>query len=403
VALNFETCFFEKYNDMQKLNISAVFNRQNKLKKNGTAQVEVCACLDRKRKYFGTGICIKPEMWDNKKKRIKTGAANAIQLNKQLNDFSQQIENYYIERLHTGKTFTLEWLCECMQGKEIRTFTDFVRSEIESDKTNAPATIVNKRTTFKALTEFKKVIQFDEVNFDFLKKFENYLITKGLGTNTINKYFRHMRGWQNSAINKDYFELNKYAFRKFKAPTKSTTREYLEPSEILKIENLEFTPENRHLQKVKDMFLFACYTGLRFSDISAIEKESIKQRDGGAWLEITMQKTSENIKLPLYLLHNGKPIELLNKYEKAERKYYFDELTNQYVNRCMKEIADLSGINKRVTFHTARHTTATFLLYKGVAVTTVQKILGHKKLQTTQIYSKVMDLTLTNELQRIEY
>jgi len=69
----------------------------------------------------------------------------------------------------------------------------------------------------------------------------------------------------------------------------------------------------------------------------------------------------------------------------------------------LKTIAKLAGIQKTVTFHVARHTTATFLLYKGVAVTTVQKILGHKKLQTTQIYSKVMDLTLTKELSKIEY
>ncbi|GHT01998.1 tyrosine recombinase [Bacteroidia bacterium] len=396
---------------MGKLNISAVFNRQNKLKKNGTAQIEVCACLDGKRKYFGTGICVKPETWDKKKQRIKSCAANAIQLNKQVSDLIQRLENCYIEKTHAGKPFSLEHLTELMQGKEIKTFTDFVRYEIETAaqaektkaKINAHATIVNKRTTFKALCNFQKVVQFDEVNFDFLKRFENHLIFKGLGTNTINKYFRHIRGWQNSAINKDYFELNKYAFRKFKAPTKSTTREYLEPSEILRIENLEFAPENRHLQKVKDMFLFACYTGLRFSDISAIQKDCIKQRDGGVWLEVTMQKTNENIKLPLYLLHNGKPTDLLKKYEKADSKYYFDELTNQYVNRCLKEIATLAGINKCVTFHTARHTTATFLLYKGVAVTTVQKILGHKKLQTTQIYSKVMDLTLTKELQQIEY
>jgi len=85
------------------------------------------------------------------------------------------------------------------------------------------------------------------------------------------------------------------------------------------------------------------------------------------------------------------------------KRYFFDDFTNQYTNRALKDIAAMAGITKTVTFHTARHTTATFLLYKGVPITTVQKILGHKKLQTTQIYSKVMDLTLINELQKIEY
>ena len=388
---------------MEKAVFSTVFNRQNYLTKKGTAMVEACVYMHGKRKYFNTGVSLKPEQWDNKKKRVKPTAPNAIQLNKQITDLVQRLENYYIDRIHAGKPFSLDYLCDCMQGKDFKYFTDFVKYEIENDQSNARATFVNKRTTYNALKEFKKDVLFDEVNFEFLKDFENHLILKGLGTNTINKYFRHIRAWQNSAINKDYFELNKYAFRKFKAPTKSTTREYLEPSEIVRLENLEFEPKNAHLQKIKDMFLFACYTGLRFSDITAISKDCIKQRDGGAWLEITMQKTSEQIKLPLYLLHNGKPLELLNIYTQPDRKYFFDDLTNQYVNRELKTIAKLAGIQKTVTFHTARHTTATFLLYKGVAVTTVQKILGHKKLQTTQIYSKVMDLTLTKELSKIEY
>ena len=387
---------------IDKVIISAVFNRNNRLTKKGTAQVEICVCQNRKRKYFSTGINLTPEVWDNKKKRIKPNAANSFQLNKQVTDFVQRLENYVIERRHTGKPVTLDYLCDCMQGKDFRYFTDFVKYEIDNNKTNARATIINKRTTYNVLKEFKKDILFDEVNFELLKNFENFLIFRGLDTNTVNKYFRNIRAWVNAAINKDYLELNKYPFRKFKAPTKATTREYLEPSEILRLENLKFSKENTHLQKVNDMFLFACYTGLRFSDISAITNNFIRERDGGTWLDIKMQKTSENIKIPLYLLHNGKPIEMLKKYA-SDKQYYFDDLTNQYVNRCLKDIAKLAGINKRVTFHTARHTTATFLLFKGVAVTTVQKILGHKKLQTTQIYSKVMDLTLITELQKVEY
>jgi site-specific recombinase XerD len=118
-----------------------------------------------------------------------------------------------------------------------------------------------------------------------------------------------------------------------------------------------------------------------------------------------MQKTNEPINLPVFMIHNGKPIELLKKYESTDpkKKYYFDDLTNQYVNRALKEVAALAGIDTKVTFHTARHTAATFLLNKGDAITTIQKILGHKKLQTTQIYIKVMEQTITNELKKVEW
>jgi site-specific recombinase XerD len=394
---------------MDKVIISAVFNRTNRLTKKGTAQIEVCAYQNKQRKYFSTRIHIKPEAWDNKKKRIKPSAANSMQLNKQINDLVHKLENYVIERRHAGKTVTLNFICECMQGKEIKSFSDFVRYEIENDKTSARTTIVNKRTTFRVLLEFAKAkykrteILFDEVNYEFLKNFENYLIMKGLSTNTRHKYFKHVKVWQNAAINKDYFELNKYAFRKFHAPTEKTTREYLNPNEIECLELLEFSQQNMHLQKIRDMFMFACYTGLRFSDTSALSKDCIKERAGGLHLEMKMQKTDEQINLPIYLLHNGKPIELLKKYEVQDRKYYFDDLTNQYVNRSLKEIAALAGIDKKITFHMARHTSATYLLYKGVSITTIQKMLGHAQLKTTQIYSKVMEQTIINELLKVEF
>ena len=154
------------------------------------------------------------------------------------------------------------------------------------------------------------------------------------------------------------------------------------------MENIVLSPEQKHLQKTLDMFLFSCYTGLRFSDVSALSKDKIQIIDGKEWLVFTMIKTAEPIRIPMYLLFDNKPIEILNRYIKPDRKYIFDDLTNQYVNRCLKELAAIAGVTKTVTFHVARHTQATFLLYKGVSITTVQKLFGHQKLQTTQIYSK---------------
>ena len=373
------------------------------MNKHGKAQIEVCAYLNGKRKYFPTAIYVTPKDWDKKHNRIKAIAINGVQLQRQITDFMTKLERYELERRNTGKPFTLEYLTECLNGKDFRYFTDFMKHEIDSDKTNSKATAINKTTTYKALKAFKENILFDEVNFELLKDFENHLISKGLGTNTRNKYLRHIRVFVNLAINKEYLDLNRYPFRKFAMKTEQTTREFLSPEDIQLIENLELTAENRRLEKVKDMFLFACYTGLRFSDITAVSKDSLITQDGNLWLSLTMQKTTQNIKLPLYLLHNGKPVQLIEKYRQPDRNYFFDELTNQHVNRALKEIAALAGIKKRVTFHTARHTTATFLLYKGVAITTVQKILGHKKIQTTQIYSKVMDMTMVNELAKVEF
>ncbi len=381
---------------------NVVYNRKKRLLSNGTALVQVEVYLNSKKKYFSTNIYLTPNQWDNKRRRVKNHP-NAIKLNKQITDFTTQLQSIELDRRNQNKPFTLDILSNYIKGRFTNSFTEFMANEIEDDRTSSNATKVGQRTTLKALKEFKSSILFEHLTYELLTDFERFLYNKGLHTNTVNKYFRHVRKFVNLAINKDLFDLNRYPFRKFKAKTETTKREYLTPEELTRLETLKIPNKKKHLRKIRDMFLFSCYTGLRFSDISALSKDKIKTIDGNTWIDTKMQKTAEPIKLPLYLLFKGKPIEILNRYILPDRNYIFDEFTNQYVNRALKEISQLADINKRVTFHTARHTQATFLLYKGVNITTVQKLLGHKKLQTTQIYSKVMDKTIINELQTVKF
>jgi len=388
---------------MEKAIFSVIYNRKNKLLTNGTALIQVRAYLNGICKYFTTNIYVTPAQWDNKHSRVKN-ELNSIRINRQIAEFVSKMEKTELDRRNSKKPFTLEILQECLAGKEIDSFTQFMRKEIEAERTNAPATKVTQTTTLNALCEFRKNILFDEICFELLSDFERFLLNKGLGTNTVNKYFRHVRKFVNLAIDKDLFDLNRYPFRKFKAKTEETTREYLSPEDVQAIELLKFSKENAHLQKTKDMFLFCCYCGLRFSDVTALSKDQVQIIDGKTWLILkSMQKTGAPIRIPLYLLFDGKPLEILKTYTLPDRKYIFDDLANQYVNRNLKEIATLAGIKKHVTFHTARHTQATYLLYKGVNITTVQKLLGHKKLATTQIYAKVMDMTLIDELKAVNF
>ena len=387
---------------METTLFNVVYNRKKRILSDGTALVQIEAYLSFKKKYFSTGIYLTPEMWDNKHRKVKNHP-NAIKLNRQISDFVAKLQGVELDRRNAGKPFTLDILTEFTKGRFTNSFTEFMKIEIKADRTTAPATKIGQTTTLKALQKFKKDIIFDELTFELLTNFERFLFDEGLHTNTVNKYFRHIRKFVNLAINKDLFDLNRYPFRKFRIKSETTTREYLTPEEMKDFENITLPPEQKHLQKVLDMFLFSCYTGLRFSDISALNKGNLRTIDGNLWIETTMIKTAEPIRIPLYLLFDGKPIEILNRYTQPDRNYIFDDLTNQYVNRCLKELAALAGITKTVTFHTARHTQATFLLYKGVNITTVQKLLGHKKLQTTQIYSKVMDKTIISELQAVKF
>lgn len=388
---------------MEKAIFSIVYNRKSKLLTDGTALIQIRAYLNGLNKYFTTNIYVTPDQWDKKHSRVKNHP-NAIRINKQISDYLASMETIELNRRNAKKPFTLEILHELLNGKEIDSFTQFMRNEIKADRTNAPATKVNQTTTLNTLCEFRKNILFTELSFELLTDFERFLLAKELSINTVHKYFRHVRKFVNLAIDNDLMELNKYPFRKFKLKGEETTREYLSPEEVQAIEKLKFSKENAHLQKIKDMFLFSCYCGLRFSDISALRTDQIQTIDGKKWIIIEQTiKTGAPIRIPIYLLFDGKPIEILKTYIQPDRKYIFDEHTNQYTNRCLKAIATLTGIKKRLTFHTARHTQATYLLYKGVNITTVQKLLGHKKLATTQIYAKVMDMTVIGELKAVNY
>jgi len=386
---------------MEKAIFSTVFNRKGKLLSDGTALIQIRAYLNGINKYFTTSIYVTPEQWDKKHSKVKNHP-NAIRINRQIAEFVSKMEETELNRRNAKKPFTLEILQECLAGKVTDSFTEFMRREIASDRTNAQSTKVGQTTTFNALCEFRKNILFEELCFELLSNFEGFLLDKGLSVNTVHKYFRHIRKFVNLAINKDLFDLNRYPFRKFKPKSEETTREYLDPQDVQSIERLKLSKYNAHLQKTKDMFLFSCYCGLRFSDVSALTTNEVQTINGNTWLVLkAMQKTGDPIRIPLYLLFKGKPIEILKTYIQPDRKYIFDDLTNQYVNRCLKEIATLAGINKTITFHTARHTQATTLLYEGMSIKAVQKLLGHKKMQTTEIYAKLMDMTLIKELEAV--
>ena len=117
------------------------------------------------------------------------------------------------------------------------------------------------------------------------------------------------------------------------------------------------------------------------------------------WLIYKSVKTNTEVRLPLYLLFEGKGIEVLNKYQ-AELADFFKLRDNSNVNKELLIIAKLSGLNKRISFHTARHTNATLLIYSGVNITTVQKLLGHKSVKTTQVYTNIMDITIVRDLEK---
>lgn len=385
---------------MNKIIYNLVYNRKKCLNKKGMALVQVEAYLGRKKKYFSTKVYLKPEQWDNKKLIVKNHP-NADALNRLIYEFVATIEKKELELWQQGKRISLELLKNALTTQENNSsFISFFRQEVMNSSLK-DSTKRNHLSTLMLLQEFKKNITFSDLTFELISSFEYFLQLKGYHTNTIAKHMKHLKRHVNIAINKEYIEIQKYAFRKYKIKTIENKHTHLVPEELERLENLILSGRYVKLQKSLDAFLFCCYAGMRYSDFINLSSENFVDINQETWLIYKSVKTGTEVRLPLYLLFSGKGIAILNKY----RDYledFFHLRDNSNVNKDLIIITRLAGLSKRISFHTARHTNATLLIYNGINITTVQKLLGHKSVKTTQVYTNVMDMTIIHDLEKMK-
>lgn len=385
---------------MNKIIYNLVYNRKKCLNKKGMALVQVEAYLGRKKKYFSTKVYLKPEQWDNKKLIVKNHP-NADALNRLTYEFVATIEKKELELWQQGKRISLELLKNALTTQENNSsFISFFRQEVMNSSLK-DSTKRNHLSTLMLLQEFKKNITFSDLTFELISSFEYFLQLKGYHTNTIAKHMKHLKRHVNIAINKEYIEIQKYAFRKYKIKTIENKHTHLVPEELERLENLILSGRYVKLQKSLDAFLFCCYAGMRYSDFINLSSENFVDINQETWLIYKSVKTGTEVRLPLYLLFSGKGIAILNKY-RDNLEDFFHLRDNSNVNKDLIIITRLAGLSKRISFHTARHTNATLLIYNGINITTVQKLLGHKSVKTTQVYTNVMDMTIIHDLEKMK-
>lgn len=385
---------------MNKIIYNLVYNRKKCLNKKGMALVQVEAYLGRKKKYFSTKVYLKPEQWDNKKLLVKNHP-NADALNRLIYEFVATIEKKELELWQQGTRISLELLKNALTTQENNSsFISFFRQEVMNSSLK-DSTKRNHLSTLMLLQEFKKNITFSDLTFELISSFEYFLQLKGYHTNTIAKHMKHLKRHVNIAINKEYIEIQKYAFRKYKIKTIENKHTHLVPEELERLENLILSGRYVKLQKSLDAFLFCCYAGMRYSDFINLSSENFVDINQETWLIYKSVKTGTEVRLPLYLLFSGKGIAILNKY-RDNLEDFFHLRDNSNVNKDLIIITRLAGLSKRISFHTARHTNATLLIYNGINITTVQKLLGHKSVKTTQVYTNVMDMTIIHDLEKMK-
>ena len=382
---------------MDKIKYRLVYNRKKQLNKQGTALVQVEALLNQRKVYFRTNLYLKPEHWNSRNAQVDNHP-QAHDLNSMLFEFVLHLQAIELSLWKRGIPVTLSLLKDAIKkDKPVNvTFPVFARIYVqESDRKRS--TKENLMTTVTVLQEFRPGLDFKDITYTFLKDFEVHLKEKGNSVNTVAKHMRQLRTLVNEAINQGYIPSDAYPFRKYKIKQAKGRKEFLTPDELKRLENLDVDKKLRH---VLDAFLFCCYTGLRYSDFCQLTPENIIRVNGKRWLYFKSVKTDVEIRLPLHLLFEGKALAVLERYDIVTD---FAKIgPNSEANKHLAQLATLARIRKHITYHTARHTCATLLVHQGVPITTVQKLLGHTSVRTTEVYSEVLSNTIIRDLKAVK-
>ena len=361
------------------------------------ALVQAEALLNQRKVYFKTNIYLKPEHWDKQTSQV-CNHPQANDLNTMLFEFVLHLQAIELSFWKRGIPVTLSLLKDAIKkDKPVNvTFPVFARIYVqESDRKRS--TKENLMTTVTVLQEFRPGLDFKDITYTFLKDFEVHLKEKGNSVNTVAKHMRQLRTLVNEAINQGYIPSDAYPFRKYKIKQEKGRKEFLTPDELKRLENLDVDKKLRH---VLDAFLFCCYTGLRYSDFCQLTPENIIRVNGKRWLHFKSVKTDVEIRLPLHLLFEGKALAVLERYDIVTD---FAKIgPNSEANKHLAQLATLARIRKHITYHTARHTCATLLVHQDVPITTVQKLLGHTSVRTTEVYSEVLSNTIIRDLKAVK-
>jgi integrase len=388
------------------IQFAVVYNSRNKkLRKDGTASVQIRAYLDKKRKYFATGIYVTPMQWSKKNNQV-LNHPHSLQYNGEIRRQLDELEVYALDWIKKHGGMTLEQLEGYYKYEDVQSFTDFWKYELEHDTKLTKITKKKHQTALNYWTRFQKDVKFSELTYNLIHDFDTFLFSHKLHINMVYTHHKQVKKYINQAIRRELFDANKNPYLNFTASTQPTERIVLSTEEVERLESLTFERNEFYLELIRDMFLFSCYTGLRFSDTCAIRCKDVDQDKEGLVLNIVAKKTSKQLMLPLYKLHLRKPEALILKHRivkvGAEEEPIFHKYTNQYFNRTLKELAVLAEIAKPITSHVARHTFATHLASK-IPIHILKSILQHSKIETTMVYLHLSSKMVNDALDGVDW
>ena len=385
------------------------FIRESKARKNGNVPIEVMITVNGERNSFSTGKQIAIEKWDKTKQQVKGKDQETQNLNNYLKAIKAKLYQKEAELLERGFIITAQILYDAYFDKveslkERSLFEVFEEHNQEQEKLVGNG--VSKAThwvsvyTIRLLREFvqqkykREDLYLRELNLNFIQSFHSFLrIDKGMAQNSSTKHLKLLKKIINLSVANSYMAFN--PFSTYKVEREPVDIDFLDEEELRKIINFD-TPLPR-LERAKDMFLFGCFTGLSYIDIKTLTPEHFeKDNTGRIWIKKRRVKTGVLSRIPLLPIAKL----ILDKYKGGEKLLPIQDPAD--INKYLKDIAILCGINKRICFHTSRHTFAsTITLANNISLEVISKMLGHTNTRMTAHYAKLIDKCIGEQMDKL--
>ena len=390
------------------------YAKKSKAKNNSRVPIYLRITVNGKRAEFSTGKDVEISKWSSAQNRLKGNSEEARTINKYLDILQSNVLVLENKLLLSRDSFDATDIKNLLTGAE--TTERFLIPIFEEHNSNMEkligkeyviATLKNFKTCLAHLKDFlwrfhkKSDINIQKLEPSFLNDFDFFLRTKSnINNNSAVKHTKNLGKilkicYQNNWIEKDLVMFYKGRFQEVNV-------NFLTEEEINTIMNKEFS--GKGLDLVRDMFIFSCYTGLAYIDIYNLKKEQLSIGiDKTLWIITNRQKTGNSSNIPLLPIAE----EIIKKYENHPSVSNSGKLlsvyTNQKVNEYLKTIAENCDINKKLTFHCARHTFATTVtLANNVSIESVSKMLGHKSIKTTQHYANILDKKVSADMEKLK-
>ncbi|MFS4493220.1 site-specific integrase [Maribacter sp. 2308TA10-17] len=396
-----------------KMNI-LFYPKKSERNDDGMVMLYARITINGKRGEFSLGRRIDEQRWDSRGGKLRGTTTEVSNFNRFLDNVKNRLYDIYDSLLKEREDISATIIKNIYLGKEGK---EYMLLEIFQEHNDEIESLLGKGFTKGTLQRYKAAykhvsayivqnyhrndIPVRRVDHKFIKGLEFFLKSqRNCEHNTAIKYVVNFKKIIRTALANEW--ITKDPFFHWKASWKTKEKQYLTQAELDALRDKKsFLPR---LDLVRDVFVFCCYTGLAYSDVQQLNEEHIIIGvNGDRWIKMPRKKTKAISSIPLL----APAEEIILKY--SEHPYVLDGkgvlpvLTNQKLNAYLKEIADVCGINKNLTTHLARHTFATTVtLSNGVSISTVSKMLGHRSLKTTQIYAKVLDSKIAEEMDRLK-